>query len=341
MTPSPERNEASGMLNKKSNNLNSVERTAEKYSGFYNMGKNVRTTKNANTNNRNDEEEDANENDNENDTDDEFEIGVLNLSNHDINDDDEVLQGVSYLTPPSRSRTHTKYTPKNSTKNTLNGAKNGTKNSTKIPNKPLTPKGSGFAENKSTVNVQYKQNYLSMKTVKTPVKRFLIEKREGSDRKEKLNEKLFDGKYDGKSDGKNGVTCVFMDGVRSDEMAEMTAQIKALTSELKYFEELTGRRCIYETKVRCTHTCTQTHRHIYTHTNTQVHIYINEHTRRYIHIHTYIFTYTLTNVYVHIIVHTHMYMYTQVHLILNKTHLIVIVAVTVTIQIHLSSQTDI
>jgi hypothetical protein len=281
MTPSPERNVASGMLNKKSTNLNSVERTTEKYTGFYDTGKNVRTTKSLNTNNRNDE------NENENDTDDEFEIGILNLSNHDINDDDEVLQGVSYLTPPSKSPTHinTKNTPKNSIKNTSNGAKNGTKNSTKIPNKTLTPKGSGFAENKSTVNVQYKQNYMSLKTVKTPVKRFLTEKREVSDRKEKLS--------DGKSDGKNGITCVFMDGVRSDEMAEMTAQIRALTSELKYFEELTGKRCIFETKVRCTHT--------YTHTYTPVHVYINEHTRRHIfifthtHTHTYIFTYTFTH----------------------------------------------
>lgn len=271
MTPSPERNEASGMMNKKSTNLNSVERTTEKYSGFYNMGKNVRTTKNVNANNRNDDNEDENDNENENDTDDEFEIGILNLSNHDINDDDEVLQGVSYLTPPSRSLTHTKNDPKNSSKNTSNGARNGMKNSTKISIKTLTPKGSGFAENKSTANVQYKQNYLSLKAVKTPVKRFLIEKREGSDRKEKLNEKLSDGNYDRKNDGKNGVTCVFMDGVRSDEMAEMTAQIKALTSELKYFEELTGKRCIFETKVQCTHTYNCCHSR--THIHTYIHIY--------------------------------------------------------------------
>ena len=254
-------------MNKKSTNLNSVERTTEKYSGFYNMGKNVRTNKNVNANNRNNENGDDDDNENENDTDDEFEIGILNLSNHDINDDDEVLQGVSYLTPPSKSLTHTntKNTPKNSMKNTTkDSSKNGTKNSTKIPNKTLTPKGSVFSENMSTANVQYKQNYLSLKTVKTPLKRFFIEKREGSDRKEKLNEKLNDGKYD----GKNGVTCMFMDGVKSDEMAEMTAQIRALTSELKYFEELTGKRCIFETKVRCTHT--QTHTYNFTHTLTQV-----------------------------------------------------------------------
>jgi hypothetical protein len=330
MTPSPERNEASGMLNKKSTNLNSVERTTEKYSGFYNMGKNEHTTKNVNTNNRNDynDNEDANDNENENDTDDEFEIGKLNLSNYDINDDDdEVLQGVSYLTPPSKSLTHTKSTRKNSIKNTSNGAKNGMKNSTKIPNKALTPKGSVFFENKSTTNGQCKQNYLSLKTVKTPVKRFLIEKREVSDRKEKLN----DGKYDGKNDGKNGVTCVFMDGVRSDEMAEMTAQIKALTSELKYFEELTGKRCIFETKVRCTHTNTSTYLH------TRRHMFIFTHTHTYTYIYIYIHTYTR----VHVIVHTHMDMYTQVHFILNNAQLIIIiitiVILIVTVQIRFFS----
>jgi hypothetical protein len=330
MTPSPERNESSGMLNKKSTNLNSVERTTEKYSGFYNMGKNVRTTKNAKTNNRNDDNEDANEN--ENDTDDEFEIGILNLSNHDINDDDEVLQGVSYLTPPSKSLTHTKNTPKNSIKNTSSG----TKNSMKIPSKTLTPKGPGFAENKSTANVQYKQNYVSLKTVKTPVKRFLIEKREVSDRKEKLN----DGKYNWKNDGKSGVTCVFMDGVRSDEMAEMTAQIKALTCELKYFEELTGKRCIFETKVRCTqihsHTYKQNHIHVDEHTRRHMFIFTHTHTCKYMYMYIYIHTYTR----VHVIAHTQTYMHTPVHFTLNYAQLIIIIIIIiiiVTIQIHFSS----
>ena len=244
MTPSPERNETSGMLHKKSTNMNSVERTTEKYSGSYSTGKNVRTTKNVTTNNRENknEEENDDEYENENDTDDEFEIGILNLSIHDRNDDDEVLQGVSYLTPPSKSLTHTKNTLKNSIKNSIkDGARNSMKNSTKIPNKALTPKGAVLSESKSPTNVQYKQNYLSLKTVKTPVKRFLIEKRDVSDRNEKSNI--------GKNDGKHGVTCAFMDGMKSDEMAEMTAQIRALTCELKYFEELTGKRCIFETKV--------------------------------------------------------------------------------------------
>ena len=244
MTPSPEKNEISGTLNKRMINLNSVERTTEKYSGFYSMGKNIRTTKNANKNERENEDDRSGlENDNDDDTDDDFEIGGLNLSNHDINDDDEVLQGVSYLTPPNKNLTRVKNFPKNI-------IKSNTKNSVKIPNKNLTPKGTVFADYKSPIAQYSKQNCLSLKTVKTPSKRHLIEKREGHDKREKLN------------DDKNGVSCAFMDAVKSDEMMEMTAQIKALTSELKYFEELTGKRCIFETKVRNT----LIHGHTYMHT---------------------------------------------------------------------------
>lgn len=246
MTPSPE----NGITSNRIINLNSVERTTEKYSGFYSMGKNIRVTKNLNKKNRKNlnENDDANGNEienedgNDDDTDDEFEMGILNLSNHDINDDDEVLQGVSYLTPPSKtiSITHAK----NISKNTI---KNNSKNSSKIQNKVSNTKGSILIENKSINNQIYKQNYLSLKTVKTPLKRFIIEKREGgTDRKEKHNK---DYRL---NDDKNVINCAFMEGVKCDEMIEITSQIKALTSELKYFEELTGKRCIFETKVRRT-----------------------------------------------------------------------------------------
>ena len=234
MTPSPDGNEAFGSSNKQTMNMNSVERTTEKYSGFYSRGKNVRSKNDVNKNIVD------NESENDNDTDDEFEMGILNLSNHDINDDDEVLQGVSYLTPPSKSLTHVKNFSNNS-------IKNNTKNSTKIPNKVFSPKGTIISEIKSPDVLYTKHNYLSIKTVKTPIKRFLIEKRGGNEKKDKLND--------------NSSTCAFMESVKSDEMTEMTAQIKALICELKYFEELTGKRCIFETKVRSTHAHTHAHAH--------------------------------------------------------------------------------
>lgn len=251
MTPSPENGTSSNRII----NMNSVERTTEKYSGFYNMGKNVRETKNVNKKNREncDDVDDKNENEDGNgeDTDDEFEMGILNLSNHDINDDDEVLQGVSYLTPPSKTITMT------------HSIKNNIKNSSKIHNKVSNTKGSILLENKSINNLQYKQNYLSVKTVKTPLKRFIIEKREvGNGRKEKYNN---DHRL---NDDKNVVNCAFMEGVKSDEMIEMTSQIKALTGELKYFEELTGKRCIFETKV--SHTVVRACVRTYIHTHIQL-----------------------------------------------------------------------
>ena len=271
MTPSPENGISSNTII----NLNSVERTTEKYSGFYSMGKNIRETKNINKKNRendnenDDENESRNENEdgNDDDTDDEFEMGILNLSNHDINDDDEVLQGVSYLTPPSKtiSMTHAKNIPKNTMKNNF-------KTSSKIQNKVSKTKGSILLENKSINNQQYKQNYLSLKTVKTPLKRFIIEKREeGSDKKEKYNK---DYRL---NDDKNAINCAFMEDVKCDEMIEITSQIKALTSELKYFEELTGKRCIFETKVRHTvvRACVRTYIHTQIHTNIRTYIWKN------------------------------------------------------------------
>lgn len=202
-------------------NPEAVERTIERHSRPYYSGGHI---------------SDSGDDDDENErSDDECNMGVLNLSNHDINDDDEVLQGAAvYHTPDTKST----YAPKYLTRNVkiMN-----TKNFTRVVSPISSPKGPTPEKIKTKTILPYGNTGKNIyKMSKSPV-RITKSKNDKKDSRDVLEENRTDHQPLGQEH--------FMDSVYVDEMAEITKQIRTLNGELKYFEELTGKRCIFETEV--------------------------------------------------------------------------------------------
>lgn len=205
-------------------NPEAVERTIEKHSRPYYNGGHI-----SDSGDDDDEDEDDR-------SDDDCNMGVLNLSNHDINDDDEVLQGAAvYHTPDTKSTFAPKYLTRNI--KIMN-----TKNFTRVVSPVSTPKDPTPEKIKTILPYSNTgKNFYKMS--KSPLKNNKIktEKIEKKDRKDVQEDKRSDDRAVGEEH--------FMDNVCANDMAEITAQIRALNGELKYFEELTGKRCIFETEV--------------------------------------------------------------------------------------------
>lgn len=226
MTPTPDKKKALKKFNSKALGSNNVERTAEKYSQFY-------SDKIIDSDYESEEEEELEEQELSGDEDsDDDDIGVLNLSNHDLNDDDEVLQGAAMYTTPENKKTT--QTAKKNTNKTFNFSKNP------LPTTYL-PKETTQEKEKKNVLTGNKGSKSFYRMSKTPLKAALKTRKT-----EKNGEKETETKHAVKSQ----IECKFMEEIRDKEMLEITAQIKTLNGELKYFEEITGKRCIFETEVK-------------------------------------------------------------------------------------------
>ena len=193
-------------------NQEAVERTIERHSRPYYNGGHI-----------SDSGDDDAEDDDER-SDDECNMGVLNLSNHDINDDDEVLQGAAvYHTPDTKSTFAPKYLTRNI--KIMN-----TKNFTRVVSPVSTPKGPTPEKIKTILPYSNTgKNFYKMS--KSPLKNTKI-RTDKSDKNVKNDRK--DVQEDNRSDQRSMGQEHFMDNVCADDMAEITAQIRALNGELKY-----------------------------------------------------------------------------------------------------------
>jgi hypothetical protein len=294
MTPSPEKKKILQKFNKKMMGSN-VERTVEKHSqsqsyrrernGSEHDGREEGEEKGGGVEEEDEdregdfgeeEEEDegeGEENDEgegegeeEGDSDDECSIGALNLSNHDINDDDEVLQSIpDYHTPENNNKNKNKNKASNA-----NSLKISTKNTTvKTPQKNLKMNdrvSSPFLTGRAVTQTPEKQTFLQQnlsnkiggkgayKMAKLPIKNRKIEKEKEKNDMTRTPDRVKNACAAavpgiGMGGGRLVSECRFMAGVRDEEMREITAQIRTLNAELKYFEELTGKRCIFGTTV--------------------------------------------------------------------------------------------
>jgi hypothetical protein len=281
MTPSPEKKKILKKFNKKMMGSN-VERTVEKYSQSQLYGRERNGSEYDGREEGEEEEKGGGEEDEdgegdsgeeedgedeegegEGDSDDECSIGELNLSNHDINDDDEVLQSVpDYHTPENKNKNRKHISNTNSSKiSTTNTTKTPQKN-VKMNGRVSSPFLTGRALTPTPESKTYLQQNLSNKIGAKGVHRMAklpIKKRNDMTRiPDRVKNAcavavpgigLGGGTGTGTGIGRLGGECRFMGGVRDEEMSEITAQIRTLNAELKYFEELTGKRCIFETSV--------------------------------------------------------------------------------------------
>ena len=223
-------------------------------------------------------EEEDRDDEGEESSDDDCSIGALNLSNHDINDDDEVLQSVpDYHTPETKNKNKKQNSNSNPNSNTskITPTNNATKSHPKntkmnvkvsspfLTGRPVTP-----SPEKKTFLQQNLSNKITAKSAykmaKLPIKNRRLEKDKEKEKDKNDYTRTPDkvkntfaagvsgmgmGIGAGMGGGRSGGECRFMGSVRDEEMKEITAQIRTLSAELKYFEELTGKRCIFETAV--------------------------------------------------------------------------------------------
>ena len=236
-----------------------------------------------------DEGEDKDENNNNDDSDDEEEgneggvgsedddedMGILNISNQDINDFDVVLQGgegdgrvggdrmgrearVLFNSPMSR-----RASPSNAKKDSKSSIhKSGTPMTSPIGshlvnhfhsnlNSPLyTPNKSIYTPHSQMKNTSEKNKKIKLKSP-VPRRNGMEGVAEKNDKYENTNDK---NQGNERNEGNmrvlgRKVDNRFLESVAAADMSDMTSQIRLLQGELKYYEQLTGKRGIFETQV--------------------------------------------------------------------------------------------
>ena len=235
MSPTPEKKKNSNISKKTKLFPNNLERTVDKY-GQNNRKKVIKKNDidsdsesegregqlNGNNNNNCLDDKDDDDDDDENDN---INIGILNISNHDINDFDNVLQSdLMYATPINKLKSYSKTIKNHHIKDII----------IKQSPRGFTPMTSpGFSTQKI---IKHKN--------KCPLPSRQIEKigkDEKNDKTVKLNK--LDKNKNFKLDSK------FMESVAENDLNDICIQIKMLNEELKYYEEITGKRSIFQRNV--------------------------------------------------------------------------------------------
>ena len=228
MTPTPEKKK---MPSNRKWSPHNVERTVAKYG--HAIGKGTIDISESDTDNDTDENEE-NEDDDENENDDE--IGILNISNHNINDFDEVLQSeIIYATPNEKNKICDK---------TIKNYKSKEISYLQSPKRFTPIKSPGFSTQNKIRNklitkspLPSHRSYINEKSNKTEIKMKSIQ-----NNRIDINDKIKKNKI--KLDEK------FIESVAEKDLNDICMQIKMLNEELKYYEEITGKRSIFQREVR-------------------------------------------------------------------------------------------
>ena len=260
MTPSPEKK------NLKNNILQprSIERTVEKYGQYQSGGQNDSDIES---------EEDDDEEEEEEVEDDEDDIGVLNISNHDINDRDEMLQSdIQFATPTNmhndRSNKVNKNTDRNILRKTNENDRTDSNRGSKMEKK--TVKNNLFYDMKNsspiysptirTPNSTFGSSPHNKLKMKSRITKALngIQKNEKSEKNYRVGnteknennefgERIVKNERNQKNVKK--LDTVFMESVSEVDLVEISEQIKLLNNELKFYEEISGKRSLFNTEV--------------------------------------------------------------------------------------------